>query len=320
MCNPEISVIMTVYNSPEYLKDSIESILNQTLGDFEFIIIDDASTDISKDIIEEYKQKDSRITVYRNEKNIGMTKSLNIGLQHANGRYIARQDSHNISFSGRFKTQYDFLEKNRSIFLVGSGMITVLPNGKIAKWDAPDNSKLEAVFKRRNAIPHPSIMFHNERGIFYRNKFIYSQDYDFFLMLLSSGRKMACLPDMQIKYWLTPRSISYAKRLQQMLFVEKAREFYFQRVRDGKDEYDDFSTDNIMDTDIDGTADRKLIGWAIEVYFTISEYNKVKRFYRKYLKNGGKINKYALYYLVSFLPQVFIDFLRKIIWRFYRPK
>ena len=81
--NPKISVVMSVYNGSLYLRESIESILNQTFTDFEFIIINDCSTDDSKDIIAEYVEKDSRIVLVNNPENIGLTKSLNKGAKNS---------------------------------------------------------------------------------------------------------------------------------------------------------------------------------------------------------------------------------------------
>ena len=90
--DPQISVIMSVYNGEEYLPASIESILNQSFSDFEFIIIDDGSTDNTYDIIKKYQQIDSRIISIKNEKNIGLPASLNKGIIISKGEFIARQD------------------------------------------------------------------------------------------------------------------------------------------------------------------------------------------------------------------------------------
>jgi len=315
MSNSKISVIMSAYNSSEHLEKSITSILEQTFDDFEFIIIDDASTDNSLEIIESLKRGDSRIVVIHNETNIGLTKSLNKGLKIANGKYIARQDSHNISYPGRFKMQYTFLENNESVFLVGSSMITVMPNGNTFYWRVVGNKQLKKTFEKKTAIPHPSIMFRNTKDTFYREKFVYSQDCDFFLNLLSSDKKLACLPDFYIKYWLVPATISYKNRAKQWFFAEKAREFYFQRIKYGKDEYDKFDPDDILKIDMNKTVDKKLLGWAIEAHFKINNYQQVKKLYKRYMASGVKIDKYAVYFLISFFPATLVDGLRKIMWR-----
>ena len=110
--SPKISVVMSVYNGSNFLAQSIEAILDQTFQDFEFIIIDDASTDKTPEIIKNYADKDSRIQAFRNEKNIGpagFIKNLNKGCRDAKGKYIARIDHDDISRKDRFQLQYDFL-------------------------------------------------------------------------------------------------------------------------------------------------------------------------------------------------------------------
>lgn len=107
---PTISVIMSVFNGEHYLIEAIESILSQTFNDFEFIIINDGSTDNSWEIIQGYESQDSRIVTTK-QQNIGLTKSLNRGLRSAKGKYIARMDADDISLPHRFETQLPWLDK-----------------------------------------------------------------------------------------------------------------------------------------------------------------------------------------------------------------
>ena len=103
---PKISVIMTVYNTEEkYLREAIESVLNQTFSDFEFIIVDDGSTNNAVEVVKSYR--DERIKLVLNGKNLGMAKSSNIGLEMAQGEYIARMDSDDISLPERFEKQVE---------------------------------------------------------------------------------------------------------------------------------------------------------------------------------------------------------------------
>ena len=95
----KVTVIMTVYNGERYLKEAITSILNQTFSDFEFMIIDDGSTDNSLDILNHYKLIDQRIILIRNDKNIGISRSLNKGIELAKGNYIARMDADDVCLS-----------------------------------------------------------------------------------------------------------------------------------------------------------------------------------------------------------------------------
>lgn len=115
---PLVSIIMSVYNSEDYLKEAIDSILGQTYANLEFIIIDDASTDRSLDIVKSYNDK--RILLIKNEVNIGLAASLNKGIEIARGKYIARMDSDDISQSNRIYEQVKYLENNPDILCYGS--------------------------------------------------------------------------------------------------------------------------------------------------------------------------------------------------------
>jgi len=113
---PEVSILMGVYNEQEYLAESISSILNQTSENFELIIIDDASKDNFSEIVQQFD--DERIRLLENKTNLGLTKSLNRGLDLAAGKYIARQDADDISEPDRLERQVAFLEDNEEIALV----------------------------------------------------------------------------------------------------------------------------------------------------------------------------------------------------------
>jgi len=118
--NPKISVMMTVYNAEKYIREAIESILNQTFSDFEFIILDDHSTDNSYEIINEYAKRDNRILVLSNEKNLGIAESRTKCIKYAKGKYIAIADADDISVPTRFEKQLKYLEKHKECGVVGS--------------------------------------------------------------------------------------------------------------------------------------------------------------------------------------------------------
>ena len=117
---PKISVIMPAYNAEQYISEAIESILGQTFADFEFIIIDDGSSDSTSGIIASYK--DSRIRYFRNEKNLGIVGALNRGLALAAGEYIARMDADDISLPERFQTQCAYMEKHPDVGVCGTAI------------------------------------------------------------------------------------------------------------------------------------------------------------------------------------------------------
>ena len=123
---------MPNYNNEKYLPEAIESILEQSFKDFEFIIIDDCSTDNSWDIIEEYAKKDSRVKAYRNEKNLKIVKTRNklFSLCSSESKYIGIMDSDDISMPFRLEKQVEFLEKFSDYGVVGSNLIIIDENSQ----------------------------------------------------------------------------------------------------------------------------------------------------------------------------------------------
>ncbi|UTY38146.1 glycosyltransferase [Allocoprobacillus halotolerans] len=128
-----ISVIMSVYNDAKYLEKSIQSILNQTFKDFEFIICNDCSTDSSLSIIQEFQKLDSRIKIINNSTNLGLAASLNKCIEISLGQYIARMDSDDISFKNRLEVEYNFLMEHQEYDVVGSKSITINENDEPCK-------------------------------------------------------------------------------------------------------------------------------------------------------------------------------------------
>lgn len=128
--NPKISVVMPVYNGEKYLKEALESILNQTFKDFELIVIDDGSTDKSEEIIKSFS--DQRIVYLDNGSNLGLSKSFNRGIQAAQGDYIARMDADDIALKERFEKQLNFLKDNPEVGVVGSN-IQIMGTSKVFK-------------------------------------------------------------------------------------------------------------------------------------------------------------------------------------------
>lgn len=155
---PKVSVVMPAYNAEKYIGEAIESILNQTFTDFEFIIINDGSTDGTKDIILEYD--DPRIVLLENEKNSGIVVSLNKGIQFARGQYIARMDSDDISLRNRIERQVSFLDNHAHIGVVGSAL-QVFGKGIDTqnRFFSDSKEKLKAEMLFNSCLAHPTVMF-----------------------------------------------------------------------------------------------------------------------------------------------------------------
>jgi len=180
---PTISAIMSVYNGERYLKQSIESVLKQTFTDFEFIIVDDGSTDGSSEIIRGYG--DDRIKVIRNEVRIGLTKSLNKALGKARGEYVARQDADDISLPRRLEEQIKFFEKHPKVALLGTNVYIIDEKGRILE-EKKLNPRPNKNFLKHNEFIHGSVMLKkavidNLGG--YNELFKYSQDYELWLRI-----------------------------------------------------------------------------------------------------------------------------------------
>jgi len=157
---PQVSVVMSVYNGLPYVSKAVESVLAQTLENFEFIIIDDGSTDGSSELLDRYSVADDRIRVFH-QPNGGLPAALNRGIEVARGKYIARMDADDISLPDRLMEQYAFMESNPGVGVLGSQIHNLNPQGaKVSsQWQLPESAGLTAwrtLF--RCCICHPSTM------------------------------------------------------------------------------------------------------------------------------------------------------------------
>ncbi len=300
---PKISVVMTIYNAEKFLSETIDSILNQTFKDFELIAVNDKSKDNSLKIIKKFMKKDKRVILINNRKNVGPTISLNIGLKKAHGEYIAINDHDDISLPNRLELEYNFLEKNKDIFLVGGGAININEGGaKLSTFSPITNiKKIKKTLPTRNCFYHPTIMFRNEKGIKYRDKIYYAHDRDFYLNLLSKRKKLANIPDILVKYRTHPNQISVSKSPKHFLFSEKAKEFYQQREKYGKDDYDLFDPHEILNLNMEKIDNADLLKIEIFTNFTSENYTKSLKLSRKYINLYGGFNKTGIYFILSWL-------------------
>lgn len=234
---PKISVIMAVYNGERHLREAMESILGQTFGNFEFIVIDDGSTDSTARILRSFE--DPRLKVKRQE-NVGLTKSLNKALSMAKGDYVARQDADDVSSRERFEKQVAFLDANPDIALVGSWMTHIDGEGDtIGITRLPtDPDRIAAALPISNEFCHGSIMARRTAlqslgG--YREQFTYAQDYDLVLRLSEQAR-LANIPDVLYRHRLALDMISIKQRGRQSAFAEIARRYWRQRREEGIDD------------------------------------------------------------------------------------
>lgn len=193
---------MPVYNSEKYLDDAIKSILNQTFSDFELIIIDDNSTDDSWNIIQKYAKKDKRIKSFRNEENMGCTKSLNQGLKQAKGKYIARMDSDDVSMPKRFEEQIKAL---KDYDVIGSNIIFFDDKGKKLGKRKYSND-IDKIIREESPLAHPSTMFKRSllKNKYYDERFETAQDYALWIRFYLQGANFFIIQKELLLYRLHP--------------------------------------------------------------------------------------------------------------------
>jgi glycosyltransferase involved in cell wall biosynthesis len=180
--NPRVSVLMSVYNGEQYLKDAIESILSQTFCDFEFIVIDDGSSDSTPDILAHYQQREPRVLAHRFDHNRGLSAALNFGIRLARGEYIARMDADDISLPNRLQEQVGFMDAHPEIGVCGTWVELIgAIEGQI--WKYP--TRHEAIHARMlfaNTLVHPSVIMRvvsiKENALQYDEDVRYAQDYE----------------------------------------------------------------------------------------------------------------------------------------------
>jgi glycosyltransferase involved in cell wall biosynthesis len=163
---PEISVLMSVYNGERFLRQAIESVLTQSFSDFEFIIVNDASTDSTLEILKEYQAADQRIRLLSNTENLGLSKSLNRGLELATGEFIARMDADDVCRPERFATQLSWLKSKPEILVLGSNIQKIDENGTPLSIGSPPYSQAElrwnSFFGGNFVVCHPSVMMRHK--------------------------------------------------------------------------------------------------------------------------------------------------------------
>ncbi|MFH1677735.1 MAG: glycosyltransferase [Patescibacteria group bacterium] len=225
--NPKVTILMPVYNGEQYLREAIESILNQTFMDFEFLIINDGSVDKSEKIIKLYENR--RIIFANNPENKGLIFTLNRGLKMAQGKYVARMDQDDISLPERIKKQYDFLEKNSKIGLLGTAYYEINQKGDIIgkKIFPTTNKKLQKLLIKYNSFAHPSVIIRkdilNKIGTYSEtNECLHIEDYDLWFRMARES-EIANLSEPLLKRRYNGKNISIIKENEQIKNAFKLR-------------------------------------------------------------------------------------------------
>lgn len=217
---PAVTVLMAVHNGSTYVRLAIESVLQQSFHDFEFVIVDDASFDQTPEILQDYSRKDRRIRIFQNASNLGLTRSLNTGLNFARGKYIARIDADDICRNDRLLKQFDVMERIPSLTIIGCGSRIIDEDGQhrgtTSEHLNPDQIRWLLGFTP--PCYHPTYFFRRLQPdgtqVLYDPAFGTAQDFDLWSRLAKIGPTQV-LPDTLIDYRRHPNGISSKRRPEQ---------------------------------------------------------------------------------------------------------
>jgi glycosyltransferase involved in cell wall biosynthesis len=236
---PLVSVIMSVHNGERWLREAIDSIIRQTLINWEFIIIDDASGEEARRILESYFI-DPRVKVIHKDRQQGLTKNLNLAIDHSTGEFIARMDADDISNPDRLAKQVAFLQKNPSVDAVGSFVSLIDEEGKAMRTLWADDRKassypvIAAMLPSRNCLAHPSVMI---RAIVlkqyrYNESHTQSQDWDLWLRMINDGKSIEKIQESLLQYRVHDSSVTSTSNKKSA--YRKKHEFYQRYLADSK--------------------------------------------------------------------------------------
>ncbi len=237
---PCISVIMSVYNGEAYLKEAIESVINQTFENFELIIINDCSNDSTGEILADFARKDERIKVHTNEVNLKLPASLNKAVSLCRGKYIARMDADDICLPQRLEKQFKFMEENGEVALSSPRFLT-LKNGVYQSGGAGgrcDNDALRAMLLVVNPILHPGVIARAEvmKKFSYDTRCTCTEDLDLWTRLAMENQKMEILPEVLLIYRLHDKQITGTTLERQHTEVLKIEQKYYGTLLSEMDE------------------------------------------------------------------------------------
>lgn len=233
---PVLSIMMPCYNAENYLKEAIDSILNQTYYDFELLVVDDASTDTSKTIIKEYEKKDSRVHYLKNEFKKGVSGALNTAIKNAKGKFIARQDADDVSDKDRLKIQIKCLEDNSNLGYCAVNINFLDKNSNIIKeniYKSPIGPiEYEAAFV--NPVPNGTLIYRKELIDKYKLEFVYqktAEDYEFFLQYIYNSKLPGKFIENSLYNYRVLEDSLYHSNLEKSIeYGEKSAMNYYNKV------------------------------------------------------------------------------------------
>lgn len=216
MSAPRVSVLMAVHNGAEHLRAAVDSILSQSFSDFEFVIVDDGSSDETAAILAECAARDLRIAVMTNGRNMGLTRSLNVGLEKCRGEFVARQDADDLSEPGRLAAQVAHLDAHPRVLLLGTRYRAFRDgdDGGRVYPIATGEREVAAALVQDNAFGHGTVMFRRAPELRYDETFAVAQDYDLFARLALNG-PVDNLEGVLYRWRVHPGAVSARRREEQ---------------------------------------------------------------------------------------------------------
>jgi len=311
MSIPMVSVVMSVFNGERFLKKAVDSVLTQSLQDLQFIIVDDGSTDTTRDIVHGYS--DPRVE-YVYQENAGLTRGLNRGFALAAGEYVARMDADDVSLSGRFDSQIAFLKCHPDVGLLGTQAYGIDAKGETLGYEAlpVDADQVEKELRRRgNCIVHGSVIL--RRSVFdavggYCDGFRFAQDYD--LALRIADRYRVCnLPEFHYCLRIRLDSITCRHYAEQTQFAALARALASKRSRGLPASLEDEKR-GVFEGRGRGNEERRgegIVSSLLCAYGTTNLNNDEPKLARVVLRKSLELNMYntraAALYLLSYFPR-----------------
>ncbi len=276
--NPLVSVILPVYNAEKYLRDAIRSVLDQTLNDFELLLIDDGSSDNSLAIMRSFT--DSRIRIIQNDSNRGLIYSLNKGIEISKGKYIARMDADDLCVAERFEKQVDFLEKNLAVGICGSDYYNFSDHGVGKSITLKDKNVIRAWLLFSPPLCHPTVMFRasmlKNNHLLYDSAYKHVEDYELWTRA-ALITDIVNLQDFLLYYRDHAGQVSHQKREEQIANSKKVQGKYlgalgFAFTEDGLNIHN-FISSNKRITSLQMLQD--INGWLFDLVNQNSESNNI---------------------------------------------
>jgi len=232
MPTPRVSILMSVYDGEMYLDEAIQSVLNQTFSDFEFIVINDGSTDDTARIIDRYRREDARIRAYE-QPHHGLVAALNRGLELARGEYVARMDADDISVPERVASQVAFMDAHPEVGICGTWIETIgTPHGDVLRYPT-DDATIRSWMLFESVLAHPSIILRREvlskAGLLYDETCMHAEDYDLWVRA-AHYTALSNIPKVLLRYRLHPQQVVHKHDVKKLASAKLVRLAQLERL------------------------------------------------------------------------------------------